>query len=130
MSQVTHTDSGASDKIKEELLKQNGAIESLRPSSTLFTSTEIPLHVDLIVEFGAEKFKELVKKAVFEILASKYPAMDVPFTFRELKITITGSSIIGGIHFSFLGIGCWYRDIFLQSFVYFICNFYIFYVMI
>jgi len=96
MSLVTNTDSAARDKIKEfySSIEHVGTVDSLYPGGSFRVSIEDDSMSDLLIEFGPEKFRELTKEAIFQIIQQKRPGIDVAMVFEDLRIQIKDQSII------------------------------------
>jgi replicative DNA helicase Mcm len=75
-------------------LKWTNIIDGLTPSSTFTLDPEHLDFLDIYLEAGPQKFLDLVKDAVFVVMAQKKNGVDIPTTFSDLQVSIQQEKIL------------------------------------
>jgi len=93
---MMNTESRLRDNLVEvfSAVKWTDIIDGLTPSSTFTVDPELPEFMDIYLEAGPQKFLDLVKAAVFIVMAEKKTGVDIPTTFSDLQVSVQKNKIL------------------------------------
>lgn len=95
VERTTYTVSAAIDTVYEMINTDKQLVvmaEQMRPGGTLFIKLGGNYKnklADIIIQYGAEQFRNIVRLAVFRILQQKYPGMNIDSNFKDVKVELS-----------------------------------------